>query len=100
MLSAAKKFTLSLTGTGWEASALLSGLGWSVLRRHIDAQKSVLVGGTRPAEVVALGQFDDCFERAVIDLHHQELAFGGSAPVRTVTGNPQTASLNDEFQVL
>ena len=66
---------------------------------NIDAEKTILISRLGLAQIVARRQLNHALERAVIDLHDEELALRGTATVRPMTGDRETIAFDREFQI-
>src|SRR5882724_8914581 len=68
-------------------------------QRHVNAEKTIYISSLGLAEIVTRRQFKEAFKWTVTDFHHQKAALGSAASVRTISTDPETLTLDGNFQI-
>src|SRR5437764_9648721 len=75
-------------------------LGGSLNHLHVDPQESVQVRRLGLGEIVPRRQFENALERAIIDLHYQETAFGRAAAIGPRAADAQLIAFDGDFKMV
>src|ERR1043166_4908003 len=66
---------------------------------NVNSKKPVLIPGLALAQFIAAGDFDDAFERAVVNLHHQEFTLGTPPSIRALAADHEPIALHRQLQI-
>src|SRR2546421_9820717 len=74
-------------------------LSLTLRQGDVNTQESVQISRFGLAQIVAHRQLQHAFKGAVIDLHDDEAALGGTAPIRPASTDTQTIALDGNLQM-